>query len=78
MTSPRSGNTALISTITSQGGVSMLQRPRVLLTGGAGMVGRNIAEHEGTRGWELLVPSRSELDLERQDAVQAFMRDVRP
>lgn len=78
MTSPRSGNTALISAITSQGGVSMLQRPRVLLTGGAGMVGRNISEHEGTRGWELLAPSRSELDLERQDAVQAFMRDVRP
>ena len=51
---------------------------RVLLLGGAGMVGRNIAEHVGARAWDLLMPARAELDLERQDAVLAFMRDVRP
>jgi GDP-L-fucose synthase len=54
------------------------QRTRVLLTGGGGMVGRNIAEHAATVHWELIAPSRAELDLERADAVQAFMRDTRP
>lgn len=51
---------------------------RVLMLGGAGMVGRNIAEHAGARRWDLLRPTRADLDLERQDAVSAFMRDVRP
>lgn len=51
---------------------------RVLLLGAAGMVGRNIAEHAGARSWDLVRPSRADLDLERQDAVSAFMRDVRP
>jgi GDP-L-fucose synthase len=53
-------------------------RTRVLLTGGAGMVGRNITEHPGTMGWELLTPTRAELDLERADAVLSFMHEVRP
>lgn len=54
------------------------QALRVLLTGGAGMVGRNIREHAGTRAWQLMAPRRAELDLERGDVVQAFMRDARP
>ena len=56
----------------------MTTRKRVLLLGGAGMVGRNIAEHAGARAWDLLMPGRAELDLERQDAVLDFMHDVRP
>ena len=56
----------------------MAQRKRVLLTGGAGMVGRNIAEHVGTHGWEMVTPTRAELDLERADAVRSFMREFRP
>lgn len=55
-----------------------MAKPRVFLTGGAGMVGRNIAEHPGAAAWELIAPRRTELDLERFDAVAAFMRDVRP
>jgi GDP-L-fucose synthase len=51
---------------------------RVWLTGAQGMVGRNITEHPAARGWQLLAPSRAELDLERFDAVQAFVRDTRP
>lgn len=51
---------------------------RVVLTGGSGMVGRNIAEHPGTRAWALMAPSHRELDLERADSVRAFLRDVRP
>ena len=56
----------------------MTSRKRVLLLGGAGMVGRNIAEHAGTQAWDLLTPRRADLDLERHDAVLAFMHDVRP
>ncbi len=55
-----------------------LRKPRVLLTGGGGMVGRNIAEHPGAAVLELIAPRRAELDLERFDAVQAFMRETRP
>lgn len=55
-----------------------VRKPRVLLTGGGGMVGRNIAEHPGAAAWELLAPRRAELDLERFDAVQAFVRETRP
>lgn len=57
---------------------SATRKPRVLLTGGGGMVGRNIAEHPGAAAWELLAPRRAELDLERFDAVQSFMRETRP
>lgn len=57
---------------------SAMRKPRVLLTGGGGMVGRNIAEHPGAAAWELLAPRRAELDLERFDAVQSFMRETRP
>jgi GDP-L-fucose synthase len=53
-------------------------RPRVWLTGGQGMVARNIAEHAAAAGWELMAPARAELDLERADAVQAFVRETRP
>jgi GDP-L-fucose synthase len=53
-------------------------RLRVLLTGGAGMVGRNIAEHPAVRAWELIAPRRQDLDLEQAESVNAFMRDVRP
>lgn len=53
-------------------------RLRVLLTGGAGMVGRNIAEHPAVGGWELVAPRRQDLDLEQGESVKAFMRDVRP
>jgi GDP-L-fucose synthase len=53
-------------------------RLRVLLTGGTGMVGRNVAEHPAVRGWELMAPSRRDLNLELADSVTAFMRDTRP
>ncbi|MEN9628510.1 MAG: hypothetical protein RJA10_1737 [Pseudomonadota bacterium] len=58
--------------------VSAAARLRVLLTGGTGMVGRNIAEHPAVRGWELMTPGRRELDLEQADSVKAFLRDTRP
>jgi GDP-L-fucose synthase len=36
---------------------------KMLLTGGSGMVGRNIQEHPGAAMWEILAPSSKELDL---------------
>lgn len=56
----------------------MTARPRVWLTGAGGMVGRNIAEHPAVSGWELIAPTRAELDLEDADAVAAFVSDTRP
>lgn len=53
-------------------------RLRVLLTGGTGMVGRNIAEHPAVQQWDLMTPRRQDMDLERADAVNAFLRDTRP
>lgn len=57
---------------------AVAERLRVLLTGGTGMVGRNIAEHPAARQWELVAPRRQDLDLEQADSVKSFLRDVRP
>jgi GDP-L-fucose synthase len=51
---------------------------RVLLTGGAGMVGRNIAEAEAARRHDLLSPSRRELDLFDAASTLAYIEDKRP
>lgn len=55
-----------------------LQRSKVLLTGGAGMVGRNILEHPKATEWDIRAPSRRELDLSDYQAVLAWMRRERP
>ena len=41
----------------------MSQNGTLLLTGGSGMVGRNILEHPRARDWTILSPSSRELDL---------------
>ncbi|MDM4764985.1 GDP-L-fucose synthase [Pelomonas sp. SE-A7] len=51
---------------------------RVFVSGGAGMVGRNIAEHPAAAQWQLIAPGRAELDLESYEAVEAFLRETRP
>jgi GDP-L-fucose synthase len=51
---------------------------RVFLTGGSGMVGRNVVEHAAAADHELISPSSRELDLRDAKAVEAFLRDVRP
>lgn len=45
---------------------------RVLLTGGTGFVGRNLAARLGGR-FELLAPGRSELDLLEEPSVRSFL-----
>lgn len=48
---------------------------RILLTGAAGMVGRNVAEHPAMADHELLAPRRQQLDLSDAVAVSAYLRD---
>jgi len=40
-----------------------MSRPRILLTGGSGMVGQNFFEHPASSDFDVLAPSRRELDL---------------
>ncbi len=47
-------------------------RRRVWITGGNGMVGRNLREHAKAIDWDIAAPSRRELDLADRAAVAAF------
>lgn len=51
---------------------------RLLITGGHGMVGRNIREAAEAAGWAVVAPSRSELDLTDDGAVDTFFRRAMP
>lgn len=55
-----------------------MSKIRVLLTGGGGMVGRNLLEHPDIGEFDVLAPRSGELDLRKFDAVQAYMRTHRP
>jgi len=50
----------------------------VLLTGGSGLVGKNILEHPDAVDWEFVAPSSVELDLRDYRATLDFMRSTRP
>jgi GDP-L-fucose synthase len=50
----------------------------LLLTGGGGMVGRNICDHARASDWTILAPRSSELDLTDADAVGGYMADHTP
>lgn len=51
---------------------------KILLTGGRGMVGRNILEHPDTVAFEILAPTSAELDLTEWDAVRLYMARHKP
>ena len=51
---------------------------RILLTGGGGMVGRNLLEHPGIKEFDILAPSSSELDILNFDAVQSYFKIHQP
>ena len=55
-----------------------MAKPRILLTGGGGMVGRNILEHPRAAQWEFVAPSSSELDLSDFAASCKFIDECRP
>ena len=51
---------------------------KIVVTGGLGLVGRNLREHPATTGWEVLAPARAELDLRDAGAVEAYLKTHRP
>ena len=51
---------------------------KLLLTGGSGMVGRNILDHPGAADWEILSPSSRELNLMDAAAVEAYVKETMP
>ena len=55
-----------------------MSKIRILLTGGGGMVGRNVLEHPDIGEFEILAPRSSELDLRNFNAVQGYMQKHQP
>ena len=51
---------------------------KVFLTGGSGMVGKNILEHSEAENYEIFAPSSQELDLLDRDAVRRHIEAVEP
>tara|TARA_B100000579_G_scaffold100186_1_gene79689 strand:- start:582 stop:1502 length:921 start_codon:yes stop_codon:yes gene_type:complete len=51
---------------------------RVLLTGGTGMVGRNIKEHQSASSYHILSPSRQELDLTNREQIRNYLQTNSP
>jgi GDP-L-fucose synthase len=50
-----------------------MSKMRILLTGGGGMVGRNVLEHPAIDDFDMLAPRSSELDLRDYHAVHAYL-----
>ena len=55
-----------------------MAKARIFLTGGRGMVGRNILEHPLAGQWEFIAPGSDELDLTDFAATRRFMAQVKP
>ena len=51
---------------------------RILITGGNGMVGKNILEHSKASNYEILAPSSSELNLRHFDSVDKYIKQHKP
>jgi UDP-glucose 4-epimerase len=51
---------------------------RILVTGGSGFIGRNLAPGLAALGYEVLVPSHAELELLDSEAVHDYLRLRRP
>ena len=50
----------------------------MLLTGGSGLVGRNIQEHPNAKHWVLIAPTRDELDLTNAFKVSEWVKNNKP
>jgi GDP-L-fucose synthase len=55
-----------------------MSKKKILLTGGGGMVGRNILEHPAISDFELQAPRSNELDLRDFSSVQQYMAAQKP
>ena len=51
---------------------------KILVTGGNGMVGKNILEHHKASNYEILAPSSSELNLRDFDSVDSYIKQNKP
>jgi nucleoside-diphosphate-sugar epimerase len=51
---------------------------RILITGGNGMVGKNILEHQKASNYEILAPSSSELNLRNFESVDNYIKQHKP
>lgn len=56
----------------------MITQSRIVLTGGGGMVGRNLLETAAAQSIEIIAPSSRELDLMNQLAVARYLDYVKP
>ncbi|MEP5168862.1 MAG: GDP-L-fucose synthase [Shimia thalassica] len=56
----------------------MAKNGRLLLTGGSGMVGRNILEHPLSAEWDIVAPTSRELDLTDANAVNEYVAEMQP
>ena len=56
----------------------IIDMQRLFLTGGSGMVGRNIRAHHHALNWDLLAPTSGELDLTDANAVRSYFMDHKP
>ncbi|MEY4738491.1 MAG: hypothetical protein RL302_2810 [Pseudomonadota bacterium] len=55
-----------------------MSQARILLTGGGGMVGRNLLEHPSLNQFEVLAPRSRELDLRDFGSVQTYLQKHQP
>lgn len=55
-----------------------MARPVLFLTGGTGLVGRNLREHPDAEGYEIIAPTSAELDLRDPVAVATRLAEVGP
>lgn len=55
-----------------------MNKTKILLTGGGGMVGRNLLDHPAIGEFDVLAPRSSELDLRDFGAVRAYLQKHQP
>ncbi len=55
-----------------------MNKLRILLTGGGGMVGRNLLEHSGIDEFDMIAPNSRQLDLRDYHAVQSYLKKYQP
>ena len=56
----------------------MSNKIKVFLTGGSGMVGKNILENKKSKNYEIISPNRNELDLLNYNKVSKFLKINKP
>ena len=52
--------------------------PTLLLTGGSGLVGRNIQNHIASDSWNIIAPSSNDLNLMDYTSVKSFFNECKP